>query len=321
MDRLRSLEIFKTVADKGSFVRAADTLDLSTAVVTRAVQELEKMLGIRLLQRSTRRVSLTVEGEDVLERTRSLLDSFDELTARSSQGASEIAGEIRFTAPASFSARLGPVLAEFNARYPKVRLQLLATDTPLDLIAERIDLALRITRELPESLIARRIGDVRLGVYGAPDYLAKRGTPKHPDDLADHDCLVHSSTGRESTWPFHHPVTQQPVTPAVRGLLWSNNAEALMGAAIRGSGLALLPHVLVKGAIDRGELQPVLSHWPSPPLGLYLAYTSRRNQQLRVRKLIDHLAEALPNALEVDVDARAETAPLRPSRASNAIEA
>ncbi|CAG0952266.1 HTH-type transcriptional regulator PerR [Geobacteraceae bacterium] len=116
MDRLRSLEIFKTVADKGSFVRAADTLDLSTAVVTRAVQELEKMLSIRLLQRSTRRVSLTVEGEAVLERTRSLLDSFDELTARSSEGASEIAGEVRFTAPASFSARLGPVLAEFNAR-------------------------------------------------------------------------------------------------------------------------------------------------------------------------------------------------------------
>lgn len=202
MDRLRSLEIFKTVADKGSFVRAADTLDLSTAVVTRAVQELEEMLSIRLLQRSTRRVSLTVEGEAVLERTRSLLDSFDELTARSSEGASEIAGEVRFTAPASFSARLGPALAEFNARHPKVRLQLLATDTPLDLIADRIDLALRIARELPESLIARRIGDVRLGVHGAADYLAKRGTPKHPDELSEHDCLVHGSTGRESTWPF-----------------------------------------------------------------------------------------------------------------------
>lgn len=304
MDRLKSLEIFKTVADKGSFVRAADTLDLSTAVVTRAVQDLEKMLGIGLLQRSTRRVSLTAEGEDVLEHTRSLLEAFDELTARSSQGASEIAGEIRFTAPASFSARLGPVLAGFNARYPKVRLQLLATDAPLDLIAERIDLALRITRALPESLIARRIGNVRLGVYGAPDYLARRGTPKHPDDLADHDCLVHSSTGRESTWPFEHPVTQQPVTPAVRGLLWSNNAEALMGAAVRGSGLALLPHVLVKAAIDRGELQPVLSHWPSPPLGLFLAYTSRRNQHLRVRKLIEHLAQTLPDALEIDMTPR-----------------
>lgn len=307
MDRLKSLEIFKTVAERGSFVRAADTLDLSTTVVTRAVQDLEKMLGIRLLQRSTRRVSLTAEGEDILERTRSLLDSFDELTARSSQGATEIAGEIRFTAPASFSARLGPVLAEFNARYPRVRLQLLATDTPLDLIAERIDLALRITRELPESLIARRIGDVRLGVYGAPDYLAKRGTPKHPDELVDHDCLVHSSTGRESTWPFQHPVTQQPVKPSVRGLLWSNNAEALMGAAVRGSGLALLPRVLVKGAIDRGELQPVLSHWPSPPLGLFLAYTSRRNQHLRVRKLIDHLAEVLPSVLEIEVEARDQT--------------
>jgi LysR family transcriptional regulator for bpeEF and oprC len=314
MDRLRSLEIFKTIADKGSFVRAADTLDLSTAVVTRAVQDLEKMLGIRLLQRSTRRVSLTAEGEEVLQHTRTLLDTFEELTARSSQGASEIAGEIRFTAPASFSARLGPVLAEFNARYPRVRLQLLATDAPLDLIAERIDLALRITRELPDSLVARRIGDVRLGVYGAPAYLAHRGTPRHPDELAGHDCLVHSSTGRESTWPFHHPVTQQPVTPAVRGLLWSNNAEALMGAAIRGSGLALLPHVLVKDAIDRGELQPVLSHWPTPPLGVFLAYTSRRNQHLRVRKLIDHLAQSLPSAMEVEVERRDRTTSPRTQR-------
>lgn len=293
MDRLKTLEIFQAVADKGSFVRAADTLALSTAVVTRAVQDLERRLGVRLLQRSTRRVSLTLDGEDVLARTRQLLESFDELTASSSLGASEIAGDIRFSTPASFSSRLAPALAAFTAQHPKVRLQLLASDAPPDLVGERIDLALRIARRLPDTLIARRIGDVRMAVYGAPSYLARRGLPKHPDELAAHDCLVYGITGRDATWPFHHPVTQQPVEPPVRGLLWANNAEALMTAAINGSGLVLLPQFVAADAVARGELQQVLNHWAAPPLGMFLAYTSRRNQPLRVRKLIDHLVEAL----------------------------
>lgn len=300
MDRLKALEIFKTVAERQSFVRAADALDLSTAYVTRAVQDLEKLFGVRLLQRTTRRMSLTPEGEGLLQRARALLESFDELAAASSQGAAEIAGDIRFTAPASFASWLGPTLAEFNERHPKARVQLLATDTPLDLVAERIDLALRITRALPESLVARRVADVRIGVYAAPAYLARRGTPKHPHDLADHACLVHSSTGRDATWPFQHPVTQERIEPSVRGLLWANNAEALMTAAIQGSGLALLPHFLAQEAMAHGSLHSVLSHWPSPPLGMFLAYPSRSHLPLRVRRLIDHLAEAMPAMLERD---------------------
>jgi DNA-binding transcriptional LysR family regulator len=298
MDRLKSLEIFKTVADKGSFVRAADALALSNAVVTRAVQDLEQLLGVRLLQRTTRRVSLTAEGEDVLERTRQLLASYDELAATSSLSAAQIAGEIRFTAPASFASRLAPALAAFGARYPEVRLQLLATDAPLDLVAERIDLALRLARTLPDALVARRLGDVPIGVYAAPSYLARRGTPRHPDELAQHDCLVHNGTGREATWPFRHPVTQQPLEPVVRGSLASNNAEALMAAAIRGAGLALLPQPVARDAVAAGRLQQVLNAWPCPPLQMVLAYASRRNQPLRVRKLIEHLAAslALPDA-------------------------
>ncbi|HEX6362202.1 MAG TPA: LysR family transcriptional regulator [Albitalea sp.] len=299
MDRLKSLEIFKTVAEKGSFVRAADALALSNAVVTRAVQDIEQMLGVRLLQRTTRRVSLTAEGEDVLERTRRLLESFEDLAAASRVNAGQIAGDIRFTAPASFASQLGPVLAAFHARYPEVRLQLVATDAPLDLVAERIDLALRIARELPDSLIARRVGDVPIGVYASPAYLARKGTPKHPDELARHDCLVHASTGREAAWSFRHPVTQQPVEPAVRGTLSSNNAEALMAAALRGSGLALLPQFVVREAVADGRLQQVLNAWPCPPLTMALAYTSRRNQPLRVRKLIEHLLEALPVATDL----------------------
>lgn len=293
MDRLKALEIFKAVADRGSFVKAADALDLSTPAVSRSVQELEAALGVRLLQRTTRRVSLTPEGADVLQRARGLLDAYDELAALSSQGAEQVAGDIRFKAPASFSSWLVPALAEFTARYPKARVQFVACDMPADLVESRIDLELRVTRVLPDSLIARRLGDVRVGVYAAPAYIARQGTPKHPDELAVHDCLVHSGTGRDATWPFQHPVSQEQLAPSVRGLLWSTNAEALMAAALQGSGLALLPHFLVEEAVSRGKLQPVLTHWPTPPLGMYLVYTSRRNQPLRVRKLIDHLAGAL----------------------------
>lgn len=322
MDRLKALEIFKTVADKGSFVRTADSLNLSTAVVTRAVKDLESLLGIRLLQRTTRRVSLTSEGQGVLERARSLLDSFDELAAASGLGASEPAGEIRFTAPASFSSRLGPVLADFSVRYPRVRLQLLATDTPLDLVEERVDLALRITRRLPDALVARRIGDVPVGIYAAPGYLSARGTPKHPDELRHHDCLVHSSTGRDTTWPFLHPVSQQLIEAPARGSLLANNAEALMSAAVRGSGLALLPQFLAQGSVARGQLQMVLNHWPSPPLGMYLAYTSRRNQPVRVRQLIDHLLRTMPAVAGIrpagddDLEARRMMQPLHDAAAA-----
>jgi LysR family transcriptional regulator for bpeEF and oprC len=300
MDRLKALEIFKAVADRGSFVKAADALDLSTAVVSRSVQDLEAALGVRLLQRTTRRVSLTPEGEDVLQRASGLLDAYDDLAAFSSQGADQVAGEIRFKAPASFSSWLVPALAEFTARHPKARVQFVACDMQADLVEARIDLELRVTRVLPDSLIARRLGDVRLGVYGAPAYLARKGTPKHPHELAGHDCLVHSSTGREATWPFQHPVTQERLTPSVHGLLWSTNAEALMAAAVGGAGLALLPHFLVGDAVTRGELQPVLSHWPTPPLGMYLVYTSRRNLPLRVRKLIDHLADVLAGMIDCE---------------------
>jgi DNA-binding transcriptional LysR family regulator len=319
VDRLKDLEIFMAVADRGSFVKAADALDFSTAVVSRSVRAVEEMLGMRLLQRSTRHVSLTPEGEDVLRRVRVLLDSYDELTALS-QRAGQIAGEIRFSAPASFSSWLIPALSEFTARHPQARVEFVATDLPPKLVEDRLDLALCVTRTLPDSLIARRIGDLRLGIYAAPAYLARKGTPKHPHELAKHDCLVHSSNGRDATWPFHHPVTQEQIAPSVHGLLWSNNAEALMAAAVRGSGLAQVPHFVARDAVARGELQAVLAHWPTPPLGVYLAYTSRRNQHLRVRKLIDHLAQALAQMIESDDASPEEQLSTHAVRAPSAAE-
>jgi DNA-binding transcriptional LysR family regulator len=297
MDRLKALEIFKAVAERQSFVKAAEALELSNAVVSRTVQDLERLLGARLLQRTTRRVSLTAEGDRVLQRARELLGSFEELTATATAGAAEMAGEIRVAVPASFGAPCAaPVIAEFLARHPQLRITLRLSDAPLDLVDRGLDLALRVAwdDELPPSLIARRIGELRVGVYAAPAYLQFRGTPKHPDDLARHDCLVHAARSRDARWRFVHPVSQQVIDLPIDAKLCANQAEALMIAAVHGAGLVLLPTMLAEPAVARRELQPVLSHWAAPALGVYLTYASRRHLPLRVRKLIDHLAEALP---------------------------
>lgn len=297
MDRLKAFEIFKHVATQRSFTQAASALSLSTPVVSRAVQELEQLLGVRLLQRSTRRVVLTREGEDVLARASQLLAAFEELTATSHQHLSDVAGDIRLTAPASMGAgRLAPMLADFIARYPRVHIDLQLTDSTLALDGDGVDLALRLAWRLPDHLIARRIGEVSIGVYGAPAYLQRKGLPRHPAELVVHDCVVHSGNAVAAPWQFLHPVTQESTAPVLRRLMSANHVEALMTAAVHGAGLARLPRLLADPAVARGELQPVLGQWACPPLGIFLVYRDRQHQPLRVRKLIEHLAEAFVGA-------------------------
>ena len=300
MDRLKIFEIFKQVATQRSFTQAASALGLSTPVVSRAVQELEQLLGVRLLQRSTRRVVLTREGEDVLARASPLLAAFDDLTASSRQHQSDVAGDIRLTAPASLGAgRLAPLLADFIARHPRVHVDLQLTDSTLALDGDGVDLALRLAWRLPEQLIARRLGEVPIGVYGAPAYLERKGLPRHPGELVGHDCVVHSSNALAAPWQFLHPVTQESTAPALRRLMSANHVETLMSAAVHGAGLARLPRLLADPAVARGELQPVLGQWTCAPLGIFLVYRDRQHQPLRVRKLIEHLAEAFEGAASV----------------------
>lgn len=293
MDRLKALEIFAAVAERNSFTRAAASLDLSTPVVTRAVQELEQSLGLRLLQRSTRRVSLTREGEAALARARSVIGAYESLMHSSRQHGAEVAGDIRFSAPASFgAARLAPLLAGFMAQHPQVRIDLVLGDALESMDDGALDLALRIAQALPEHLVARRIGEVPMGVYGAPAYLRARGLPRDPDELAGHDCVVHSGPHASQAWQFSHPVTQQRTQPLLRQALRANHVEALMAAALLGQGLAVLPRVLADPAVERGELQPVLAAWGCPAPGIWLVYRERQHQPLRVRKLIEHLTQA-----------------------------
>jgi DNA-binding transcriptional LysR family regulator len=296
MDRLKALEIFKAIAEQGSFVKGADSLNLSKCHVSRAVQDLEALLGAKLLQRSTRRLSLTSMGQTVLAHAKTLLASYDALTAMSNRDASEVAGSIRLVAPASYCVRrLGASLAAFVAEHPQVRVDLRLANDAIDVIEQRAELALCAAGTVPATLIARRVSSTPMGLYASPFYLARRGTPEHPSELPNHDCLVYAQDDAAGAmdWTFAHVHTGERRTLSAQGALNCNNPYALVEAAVHGAGLARLPHFVAEAAVQRGELMTVLPHWRSAPLDMLLAYASRSFQPLRVRKLIEHLAVTL----------------------------
>lgn len=291
MDRLRTLALFKTVAEMGSFSNAADAHGVSASVVSRAVADLESTLGVRLVERTTRHVALTAEGRAVLDQVAIVLQHYDDLLASGRTGAHEVAGEIRMTVPQSFVREVSAAVAGFIAHYPQARVDLQLRDTPGDLVQEGIDLAMRIAWDLPDTLVARRIGKAPIALYGSPDYLARRGVPRHPSDLSDHDCLRYNGFGKSIAWPLEHPETQERIVPNVAGKLVTNSGEALLSAALHGAGIVVLPWFLAEQAVREGRLQPVLTEWRAPDLELFLTYRSRRNQPRRVRALIDWLAQ------------------------------
>jgi LysR family transcriptional regulator for bpeEF and oprC len=302
MDRLRTLALFKAVAEMGSFINAADAMGVSASVVSRAVADFESALGVRLFERTTRHVALTAEGHVALEQALAVLEAYDELMASGRNGATEVSGEMRLTAPPSFVRAVAPAVAGFLAQHPKVRVDLQLRDAPADLVQEGIDVALRIAWDLPDTLIARRIGSAPLGLFAAPSYLAQRGVPVHPTDIADHDCLRYNGFGKSIPWTLEHPATGERIVPNVAGKLVTNSGEALLSAAVHGAGLAVLPWYIAAPAVAEGALQPLLAEWTSPDLEFFLTYSSRRNQPRRVRALIDWLA------------AYFETTPLEPGR-------
>ena len=190
MDRLKALSVFKTIVDKGGFARAAEALDMSPAQVSRSVQDLETLQGVQLLQRTTRRVSLTGIGQDVLERVSSLLDSYEEFTRLSLSSATEPTGLVRVVAPTWYGDHvLAQVMMEFSAKFPKVSIDLRLSDQAPDLVGDEADLALCREEDLRPAFVARRLAEAQMGVYASPAYLARKGAPHHPSDLLEHDCL------------------------------------------------------------------------------------------------------------------------------------
>ncbi|MEC7815782.1 MAG: LysR family transcriptional regulator [Pseudomonadota bacterium] len=296
MDRLQEMQTFCAVVDAGSFVAAADALGMSKAAVSRYVSELEARLGVRLLHRTTRRLSLTPEGDIFVVRARELLSAVAEAEAEVTQGRDVARGILRINAPVSFGiSYLAPLWGEFRRHYPEVELRVELSDRLVDMVEEGFDLAIRVGRLQSSSLISRRLTGTHLRVCASQDYLAAHGTPEVPDDLVRHLIIgySHFSTGDE--WPFAGP--EGDVSVRVRPWMVANNGESCVAAAVAGQGLILQPGFLVNKAIARGELVPVLEDYPSRELGVYALYPTRRFVTPKVRAMVDFLQASFPDTL------------------------
>lgn len=294
MDRLNALSIFKAVVDNGSFVGAANSLEISCPVVTRTVQDLEQLLGIRLLHRTTRRVGLTGAGSQVLDRVAGLLQAYDELESIGRMSADVPSGAIRLCAPALFGRHyLGPTLARFRQRFPSVLVGLDLREGTGDALGEGIDLALCLAADLRPNQIARPLANIVVGVYAAPSYLERRGEPVQPAQLAEHDCLT-SGVGRGgSNWSFTKELGGARHSVSVRVAMQASHAEVLSDAALHGAGIVMLPAFMAEEALADGRLRRLLPGWRVDPMSIHIVYGSRKNQPVAVRKLIEHLVDVL----------------------------
>lgn len=292
MDRFLEMETFAAVVDAGSFVGAADVLGHSKAAVSRYVNELESRLGVRLLHRTTRRLSLTPEGEVFLSRCRELLSDLTEAEAEITSRSDTARGLLRVNVPVTFGIRcLAPLWAPFRNQYPEVRLDISLVDRLVDLVEEGYDLAIRVGNLSSSSLIARRLAATRMRVCASPDYLAVHGTPAHPRDLADHAVIGYSYWSAGDEWTLEGP--DGVVTVRTRAGIYTNNGDTCLAVALAGQGIVLQPDFVVGEDIKAGTLVELIPEYSAGELGVYAVYPSRRFLAPKLRVFIAFLTEHL----------------------------
>ncbi|MBL8471622.1 MAG: LysR family transcriptional regulator [Rhodocyclaceae bacterium] len=290
MDRLEAMNLFVRVAEKGSFSAVADQMDLPRSVVTRKIAALEAHLGTKLIARSTRSLSLTSAGQNYLDKSREILALVDAAETGLDAERGKPRGHIRAGLPLSFGIQLVPLLAEFAADYPDISLELDFTDRRVNLVEEGLDVAVRITAQLPPTQVARQLGSCRSMVVAAPAYLAEHGEPQHPADLIRYECISYTQAFR-SSWPFVVDGATQWFD--VQGRITANNGEALIEAAARGLGIAYQPTFIAAQAVRAGRLRAVLTEFCARRLGIYALFPGHRHVPHRVRTLVDFLAARL----------------------------
>jgi DNA-binding transcriptional LysR family regulator len=299
MSQLPDLEawaIFAKVAEAGSFARAAEALQLSQATVSKAITRLETRIGTSLFHRTSRRMSLTTNGEAALERALRILDEGEAVEAEVADRSTALRGLIRLAAPMSFGvSRLAPLLPGFMEQHPEVELDIQLSDEIADLVADRFDLALRISTLADSSLRARQLCQVRILLVAAPAYFARYGRPSHPRELATHRGFQYSYTRSGNTWRFRHPQHGE-FAQTVPRQLQANNAEVFDAALQAGLGLALQPEFLVWEALREGRLETVMAPWQVDPLALNIVTPPGLHRPARVQALIDYLATHLQQA-------------------------
>ncbi|WP_342248950.1 LysR family transcriptional regulator [Sphingomonas sp. OTU376] len=297
--RLPDLEawaIFAKVAELGSFARAAHDLGLSNPTVSKAIGRLEARLGIALIARTSRRLSLTEGGRAALERATRILREGEAVEDEAAEQSASPRGRVRISAPLSFGiGHMAAALPDFMDVYPDVILDFSLTDRQVDLVADGFDLALRIARLEDSSLIARRLTPVRLQLVASPAYLEKHGRPTHPGQLAQHSALVYTGGAAPGSWRFIHPqFGEEVVQPAAR--MWTDNADILTPALLAGQGLAIQPEFLVWRELRAGTLEVAMPDWSPPPLALHLIMPPSPLRPLRVQAVIDYLGVTLSRA-------------------------
>jgi DNA-binding transcriptional LysR family regulator len=287
---LVDITAFLRVAETGSFARAAERLGLAKSIVSRRVSRLEERLGARLLTRSSKGAQPTDIGETYFARVSRSLADLEAAQEEVAIAVAEIAGPIRLTGPLSFGAAyLAPALAAFADLHPRVELDISFEDRAVDLIAGGFDLAIRIGNLPDSSLTARRLAPVRSAVLASPEYLARRGRPQHPRDLAGHDAILYANAGAAEQWRFRTGNAWERVR--VTGRLRADNGEMLRAAACAGLGVVILPTFIASPAIESGALEIILADYPLEEAGLHAVMPPGRGATARVRALVAFLAE------------------------------
>ena len=305
MDRLEAAKVFVTIVERGSMISAANALDMSRSMVTRYLSEMEEWSGARLLHRSTRSLSLTPAGEQVLDYCHRLLELANEVPAVSHAAVAIPRGLLRISCSQFLAHQiLAPVVQQYLASYPQASVNFHVSSQTVDLVAERIDLAIRITNELDPNLIARRLGECESVVCAAPSYLAARAAALHPEDLTQHNCLTYSYFG-DVMWRFYKTDVGAKQSQAlnsdpklnqgqafnvpVNGNFSANDSMVVLNATLAGEGIAMQPLWAAKPYLDSGQLVPLLTEFKPQSLGVYGVYQSRKHMQPALRVMMDML--------------------------------
>jgi len=299
MDKFQEMRAFVAVVDAGSFVRAADTLALSKAAVSRFVNDLEARLGVRLMHRTTRKLSLTEEGEVFHARCQALLADIAEAEAEITSRSGQATGLVKVNAPVTFGIlHLAALWGQYKARHPKVTLDVTLSDRVVDLVEEGYDLAVRIARLPSSTLISRKLSSTRMVLCASPQYLQRAGTPLQPSELAGHAVLAYSYWSGRDEWQFDGP--GGPVSVRTEPWIRTNSGDTCRAGALQHQGVVMQPSFLVGADLAAGTLVELMPQYRGIELGIYAVYATRKHVSPKVRLLIDFLVESFRQPRWVD---------------------
>ncbi|GGJ96760.1 LysR family transcriptional regulator [Pseudomonas matsuisoli] len=307
MDRFDAMQAFARVVETGSFTKAAETLHLSKTTVTQLIQQLEARLRVRLLNRTTRKVNVTADGAAYYERVVRLLGDMDDAETSLSNASAVPRGRLRIDVPSPFARLiLVPALPAFHARFPDIQLDMGVSDRVVDLIGENVDCVVRGGEIKEQSLIARHVGDLKLGVYAAPRYLEQFGMPSHPRDLEDtqHRIVGFLWARNGKPVPYAMRLDDQSVNVRGRYMLAVDDGNAYLAAGLAGMGILWLPDYMANEHRQSGELVPLFTQWRLDSMPMYVAFPPNRHVSAKLRVFIDWIVELMAQHAPLELPAR-----------------